>query len=114
MFFIPCTISGSLVKAVTEAAHGAASGDVVFLLPADWSFDQIRNGQAPGEALCRTVKSIGWGVRDGDPKITGKKRGDPGMTQRCARIPENLLRVFLREKPRSKTNQTQSIPQQKN
>jgi UDP-N-acetylmuramoylalanine--D-glutamate ligase len=70
--FIPCAVSDSLVKSLTEAAHHAVSGDVVLLSPACSSLDQFRNYQERGEIFCRAVKSIGRGVQDGDPNINGK------------------------------------------
>ena len=73
--FTPCTNSGSLLKAITEAASYAASGDVVLLSPACSSFDQFQNYQERGEIFCQTVKSIGRGVQGGHPNITGKTVG---------------------------------------
>src|SRR2546421_12164257 len=70
--FISCTISDSLINAVTEAAGQAASGDVVLLSPACSSFDQFRDYQERGEIFCRTVKSIGRGAEDGNPNMNGK------------------------------------------
>ena len=70
--FIPCTISTTLIKALTEAAGHAASGDVVLLSPACSSFDQFRNYQERGEMFCRTVKSIGRGVRHPHPNMADK------------------------------------------
>jgi UDP-N-acetylmuramoylalanine--D-glutamate ligase len=70
--FIPCTISTTLIKAITEAASQAASGDVVLLSPACSSFDQFRNYQELGEIFCRTVKSISSGVRQTYPNMDDK------------------------------------------
>jgi len=69
--FTACTVSDSLVEAVTEAARHAVSGDVVLLSPACSSFDQFRNYQERGEIFCRAVKSIGGGVHSRTPNING-------------------------------------------
>ena len=70
--FTPCTVSNSLLEAVTEAAENATSGDVVLLSPACSSFDQFQNYQQRGEEFCEAVKSIGRGVRAGTPNRNGK------------------------------------------
>jgi len=70
--FTPCTVAGSLLEAVAEAAKNATSGDVVLLAPACSSWDQFRNHQHRGEVFCQAVKSIGRGVRSGTPNINGK------------------------------------------
>ena len=69
--FTPCTVAGSLLEAVSEAAKNATSGDVVLLAPACSSWDQFQNHQHRGEVFCQAVKSIGRGVRGGTPKIHG-------------------------------------------
>ena len=70
--FTPCTVAGSLLKAVAEAAINATSGDVVLPAPAFSSWDQFRNHQHRGEVFCRAAKSIGRGVPGGTPNIHGK------------------------------------------
>jgi UDP-N-acetylmuramoylalanine--D-glutamate ligase len=70
--FTPCTIAGSLLEAVAEAAKNATSGDVVLLSPACSSWDQFRNHQHRGEVFCQAVKSIGRGARGSTPNIDGK------------------------------------------
>ncbi len=70
--FTPCTISASLVEAVTEAAKNSVSGDVVLLSPACSSFDQFRNYQEHGEIFCQFVKSIGRGEGGHLPHIQSK------------------------------------------
>jgi UDP-N-acetylmuramoylalanine--D-glutamate ligase len=70
--FIPCTISDSLINAITEAARQAASGDVVLLSPACSSLDQFRDYQERGEIFCRTVKSISGGVESGTHHMVGE------------------------------------------
>src|SRR6478736_6542983 len=70
--FIPCTISDSLINAITEAARQAASGDVVLLSPACSSLDQFRDYQERGEIFCRTVKSISGGVESGTHYMVGE------------------------------------------
>jgi UDP-N-acetylmuramoylalanine--D-glutamate ligase len=70
--FTPCTLAGSLIKAVTEAAKNATSGDVVLLSPACSGWDQFRNHQHRGEVFCQAVKSIGRGVCGRTPNIDGR------------------------------------------
>ncbi|HWX20026.1 MAG TPA: UDP-N-acetylmuramoyl-L-alanine--D-glutamate ligase [Candidatus Binatia bacterium] len=70
--FTPCTLSNSLVEAVTEAASNATSGDVVLLSPASSSFDQFRNYQDRGERFCQVVKSISRGAQVGNPNMNDK------------------------------------------
>ena len=70
--FTPCTLAGSLLKPVAEAAINATSGDVVLPAPACSSWDQFRNHQHRGEVFCQAVKSIGRGVRGGTHNINGK------------------------------------------
>jgi UDP-N-acetylmuramoylalanine--D-glutamate ligase len=71
--FIPCTVSDSLINAITEAAGQAASGDVVLLSPACSSFDQFRDYQERGESFCQMVISISRGGSEGNPNMNGKK-----------------------------------------
>ena len=70
--FTSCTVAGSLIEAVAEAARNATSGDVVLLAPACSSWDQFQNHQHRGEVFCQAVKSIGRGVRSDTPNINGK------------------------------------------
>jgi len=70
--FTPCTVTNSLLEAVSEAARSAASGDVVLLSPACSSFDQFRNYQERGEIFCEAVKSIGRGAIDMHPNMNGR------------------------------------------
>ena len=67
--FTPCTLAGSLVEAVAEAAKNATAGDVVLLSPACSGWDQFRNHEHRGEVFCQAVKSIGRGVRGDTPNI---------------------------------------------
>jgi UDP-N-acetylmuramoylalanine--D-glutamate ligase len=69
--FTPCTLTGSLLQTVTEAAKNATSGDAVLLSPACSSFDQFRHYHHRGEVFCQAVKSIGRGVHGGTPNISG-------------------------------------------
>jgi UDP-N-acetylmuramoylalanine--D-glutamate ligase len=69
--FTPCTVSNSLLEAMSDAAKIAASGDVVLLSPACSSFDQFRNYQHRGEAFYQAVKSISRGGTGAHPNITG-------------------------------------------
>ena len=70
--FTPCTISGSLLEAVSDAAKDAASGDVVLLSPACSSLEEFRDYQHLGAVFCQAVKSIGRGALTGHPNINGK------------------------------------------
>ena len=70
--FSPCTVLDSLVKAVSEAARHATSGDVVLLSPACSSLDQFRNYQERGEIFCRAVQSISRGVDHRHPNMNDK------------------------------------------
>jgi UDP-N-acetylmuramoylalanine--D-glutamate ligase len=56
--FTPCTLSNSLLEAITEAAKNATAGDVVLLSPACSSFDQFRNYQQCGEKFCQAVNQL--------------------------------------------------------
>ncbi len=84
--FTPCTVSNSLLEAVTEAAENETSGDVILFSPACSSFDQFRNYQQCGEEFCEVVKSIGRGVRGGAPNRNGKnaitEREDEDLAER--------------------------------
>lgn len=53
--FTPCTLSGSLLEAVSDAARLAQPGDVVLLSPACSSFDQFQNYQHRGEVFREAV-----------------------------------------------------------
>jgi UDP-N-acetylmuramoylalanine--D-glutamate ligase len=67
--FTSCTVSDSLVEAISEAAKTAVSGDVVLLSPACSSFDQFQSYHECGELFCRTVKSISRGVKSPHPNM---------------------------------------------
>jgi len=69
--FTPCTVVGSLLEAVAEAARCATEGDVVLLSPACSCFDQFRDYQHRGDTFCSAVKSICGGASDADPKMHG-------------------------------------------
>jgi UDP-N-acetylmuramoylalanine--D-glutamate ligase len=56
--FTPCTLAGSLLEAVAEAARSAVAGDVVLLSPACSSFDQFQNYQDRGEVFRQAVQSL--------------------------------------------------------
>jgi UDP-N-acetylmuramoylalanine--D-glutamate ligase len=70
--FTPCTLSDSLLEAVTEAAKSAAAGDVILLSPACSSLDQFQDYKQRGERFCQIVKSISGGRQSADPHIDGK------------------------------------------
>jgi UDP-N-acetylmuramoylalanine--D-glutamate ligase len=70
--FTPCTVSGSLIEAIAEAARIAVPGDVVLFSPACSSSDKFRNYKNRGQEFCSAVKSIGSGVPAGTPNIQRK------------------------------------------
>jgi UDP-N-acetylmuramoylalanine--D-glutamate ligase len=70
--FTPCTVSKSLVEAITEAAKNAVSGDVVLFSPACSSLDQFQSYQHRGETFCQAVKSISRGASEGNPNMHGR------------------------------------------
>ena len=106
-FFTSCTARGSLLEAMTEAAKDAPGGDANLLSPACSSFDQFRNCQQGGEIFCYSVKSIGWGMLNGDPNINDKNM-TLWMTAEVTHKNENLFRGFVRENPGAKKS---TIPQ---
>jgi UDP-N-acetylmuramoylalanine--D-glutamate ligase len=69
--FTPCTVSGSLLEAVTEASKCTADGDAILRSPAHSRFNQFRNCQERGERFCVVMKSIGRGAAVTDPNING-------------------------------------------
>jgi len=56
--FTPCTLVGSLLEAVTEAAKQADSGDIVLLSPACSSFDMFQNYQHRGDVFRQSVEHM--------------------------------------------------------
>jgi len=56
--FTPCTLVGSLLEAVTEAAEQAVSGDIVLLSPACSSFDMFQNYQHRGDVFRQSVEQV--------------------------------------------------------
>jgi UDP-N-acetylmuramoylalanine--D-glutamate ligase len=56
---VPCTISGTLQNAVSQAAKQAESGDIVLLSPACASFDQFSDYVARAEAFTAQVQELG-------------------------------------------------------
>jgi hypothetical protein len=79
----------SLLETTTEAAKGAPFGVANLLSPACSSFDQFRNDQQSGEFLCRMVKSIGRGVRGGNPNMDDKT-----VTAGCQPTSRRKVREF--------------------
>lgn len=69
--FTPCTLVGSLLEAVAEAANCATEGDVVLLSPACSCFDQFRDYQHRGDTFSSAVKSICGGGETGDRNMHG-------------------------------------------
>lgn len=56
--FTPCSLTGSLLEAVREAARRAVPGDVVLLSPACSSFDQFQNYQHRGDVFRQAVMEL--------------------------------------------------------
>lgn len=56
--FTPCSLFGSLLEAVQEAARRSTPGDVVLLSPACSSFDQFQNYQHRGDVFRQAVASL--------------------------------------------------------
>ena len=56
--FTPCSLCGSLLEAVRDAARRAQPGDVVLLSPACSSFDQFQNYQHRGEVFRQAVTDL--------------------------------------------------------
>ena len=54
----PATESGTLARAVNDAAKAARPGEVVLLSPACASFDQFRDYEARGEAFRAAVREL--------------------------------------------------------
>ena len=53
--FTPCTLVGSLLEAVTQAASAAVPGDIILLSPACSSFDMFQGYQHRGEVYRQAV-----------------------------------------------------------
>jgi hypothetical protein len=70
--FTPCTLSDSLLEAVTEAAKNATADDVILLSPAGSNFNQVQNDKQNSERFWEKVKSISWGRQSTDPNRHGK------------------------------------------
>lgn len=56
--FTPCTLSDSLLEAVSQAAERAVEGDTVIFSPACSSLDQFRNDHQRGEVYREAVKAL--------------------------------------------------------
>jgi UDP-N-acetylmuramoylalanine--D-glutamate ligase len=55
---LPVTLSGTLGRAITDAAAAARPGDTVLLSPACASFDQFRDFEARGDAFRALVEAL--------------------------------------------------------
>ena len=55
---VPVTQSGTLDRAVQDAASAAVAGDTVLLSPACASFDQFRDFEERGQAFRRAVQEL--------------------------------------------------------
>jgi UDP-N-acetylmuramoylalanine--D-glutamate ligase len=55
---VPVTLSGTLERAVADAAAAAQPGDTVLLSPACASFDQFRDFEARGDAFAALVEAL--------------------------------------------------------
>ncbi len=74
--FTPCTVTDSLLEAVTTAAKSAVAGDVVLLSPACSSFDQFQNYQHRGEVFRQAVRAL----PGSDPKQSAEENRPGGET----------------------------------
>jgi len=112
--FTPCTVSDSLLEAVTEAAKHAAAGDVILLSLACSSFDQFQNHQQCAEQFCRPVKSISGGRHDANPYMNGRNTGNVKNSNYSRRTFAFSFHGFLRENRGAnnlKTYLTERTPQ---
>jgi UDP-N-acetylmuramoylalanine--D-glutamate ligase len=76
--FTPCTLSDSLLEAVTKAFEAAVPGDVVLLSPACSSFDMFQNYQHRGEVFRQAVQRIATAAQsDGISPIPQASVGQP-------------------------------------
>ena len=55
---LPVCLSGTLERAVAQAAAAARPGDAVLLSPACASFDQFRDFEARGDAFAMLVEAL--------------------------------------------------------
>lgn len=70
--FTPCSLCGSLLEAVHEAAGRAEPGDVVLLSPACSSFDQFQNYQHRGDVFRSAVAGLLRAVSAEPPEPSSK------------------------------------------
>ena len=102
----PCSVRFLLLKASTEAARDATSGDVVLLARPFSSFNQFRNHQNRAEVLYMAAQSIGRGMGRQHPYMNGKIK--PARCQRASRVEQftEFASGFSEEKPRGETNES--------
>ena len=105
--FTPCTLVGSLLEAMTEAAKCWVLSDAVLLSPAYSSYNQYRNEQNCSEVICQTAKSIGRGATNGNPNINDINNDDL-MRKADRQRNQKFVSRFCEGKPRSKNNATQT------
>ena len=98
--FTSCTLVGSLLEGISEAAKNAVSGDVVLLSPACSSFDQFQNYQQRGEVFRQAVARLA-GTRSQDSAPHPEKApGASAPEVRQSNEPEtNSRRDLLRANP---------------
>jgi hypothetical protein len=109
--FTPCTVSDSLLEAVTEAANSATAGDVVLHSLARSSPDQFQYHRQRAKRLCQTVKSISGGRPVADPHMNGGKSGMSKHNLNHPAVRPFSLRGFLREN--HEANPTPELTSQK-
>jgi hypothetical protein len=95
--FTPCTLTDSLLEAVTEAARNATAGGAASGSPAWWSFEWFQNYRHCSEGILPARKSISGGGRMPNPHMSGKDAGDLRLFRISRRKPTFSLRGFLRE-----------------
>lgn len=82
--FTPCTLVGSMLEAVSEAAKNAVSSDVVLLSPACSSFDMFQNYQHRGDVFRQSVEHVerttNGGMSAGRP-ISGGEENEELISQ---------------------------------
>ncbi len=98
--FTSCTLVGSLLEGISEAANNAASGDVVLLSPACSSFDQFQNYQQRGDVFRQAVQRLAGLRSQGRTHPPENAAGVVASAARQSAEPEmNSRRGLLRANP---------------